>query len=322
MISLVTGATGFVGSWLCEYLLTKKNMEVHGLKRWRSPMENINQIAGKDGLKLHDGDLRDAVGVNKVIKKVKPDYIFHIAAQSFVPYSFDNPHETITTNINGTINLLESIKENKLNPRIVVTTSSEVYGQVTKEDLPITEDCPFRPQSPYGVSKAGEDLIAYQYHCSYNMNIIRARLFTHSGPRRGDAFFESSFAKQIAMIELGLQKPVIKVGNLSSIRTFLDIRDAVKAYWLLATKCPAGEVYNIGGDAHMSVGDYLKEMMNMSSMKDKIKVIVDPSLLRPSDVTLQIPSSEKFRKATGWKPKYSYLDTLRSLLDYWRAKTK
>ena len=200
--------------------------------------------------------------------------------------------------------------------------SSEVYGQVTKEDLPITEDCPFRPQSPYGVSKVGEDLIAYQYFCSYGLKILRTRMFTHSGSRRGDLFFESAFAKQIAMIEAGLQKPIVRVGNLESIRTMADVRDAVEAYWLLVNKCPAGEVYNIGGDVHMSVGEYLNKLIEMSPLKDKIKIKIDPTLLRPSDVTLQIPSSEKFRKATGWKPKYSYLDTLKSLLDYWREKVK
>lgn len=199
--------------------------------------------------------------------------------------------------------------------------SSEVYGQVTKEDIPIKETCPLRPQSPYAVSKVGEDLIAYQYFCSYGLKTIRTRMFTHSGPRRGELFFESAFIKQIVQIEKGLQKPIIHVGNLKSIRTLAHVKDAVRAYWLMAKKCPPGEVYNIGGNTTMTVGDYLKKMIELSDLNSQeVKIKVDKNLLRPSDVTLQIPDTTKFRKATGWKPEIKYEQIFIDLLEYWRER--
>lgn len=195
--------------------------------------------------------------------------------------------------------------------------SSEVYGQVKENEVPIKEDNPFRPASPYAVSKVGEDMISFQYWLSWGVKTIRTRMFTHTGPRRGDVFVESNFAKQIAAIESGLAPKVVKVGNLNSIRTFLDIRDAIRAYWLLITKCSPGQVYNIGGAETMTVGDMLKKLLNLSTVKD-IKVEVDPARLRPSDVTLQIPCIDKFTKITGWKPEVSFEKTLEDLLCYWR----
>jgi len=318
MRALITGITGFVGSHLAEYLLNnQKQIHIYGLKRWRSPIENVKHIANE--IKFENGDLRDFKSIIRVINEVKPDIIFHLAAQSYVVTSYDAPIDTIETNICGTINLLEAVRFVKIDPIIHICSSSEVYGQVSKDDVPITEDTPFRPASPYAVSKVGEDMAAYQYFVAYGLKTIRTRMFTHTGPRRGEVFVLSAFCKQIAEIEKGLKKTVVKVGNLDSIRTFLDVRDAVKAYWLLTQKCPPGEVYNIGGDTTMSIGEMLNMLLTMSVVKE-IKVEVDPELLRPADVTLQIPCSDKFKKATGWKPEIPFEKTVEDTLNYWREK--
>jgi len=315
---LITGITGFVGSHLAEYLLSEQPLaEVHGLKRWRSPLDNIENILSS--VKLWDGDLRDPKSLIKVMNAIKPDIVYHLAAQSYVPTSFDAPTDTIATNVIGTINLLEAIRFAGIDPIIHICSSSEVYGQVGPDEIPITENTPLRPASPYAVSKVGEDMIGYQYHVTYGMRTIRTRMFTHTGPRRGEVFVVSAFAKQIAQIELGLQEPVVHVGNLDSVRTFADVRDTVRAYWLLTQKCTPGEVYNIGGNRTMTVGEMLKMLLKASTHAD-IKVEVDPALLRPSDVTLQIPAIDKFVAATGWKPEIPFEQTLQDTLDYWRRR--
>ena len=288
-------------------------------------MDNLKHI--QDKIHFEDCDLTDGISSLNVIDKLRPDKIFHLAAQSYVKFSFDNPVDTLLNNTLPITHLLETIrklkKEDGYNPTIAVITSSEVYGQVTKKDVPIKETCPLRPRSPYGVSKAAEDLLAYQYFCSYGLKTIRARTFTHAGARRGEVFFESAFTKQIVQIEKGLQKPVIKVGNLNSVRTIAHVKDAVRAYWLMAQKCPAGEVYNIGGNTTMTVGRYLEKMIELSNLnRSQIKIKVDKNLLRPSDVTLQIPCCDKFKKATGWKPEISYEQIFTDLLDYWRGIIK
>ncbi|MBU3955143.1 GDP-mannose 4,6-dehydratase [bacterium] len=314
---LVTGITGFVGSHLADYILEHHaEVEVHGTKRWRSPLNNISGIISR--IKLHDCDLRDLSSLIHLFEEIKPDVIFHLAAQSFVPTSFTAPVDTLENNIIGTTNLLEAVRFSKIDPVIHICSSSEVYGQVESKDLPITEDCPFHPASPYAVSKVGEDMIGYMYFVAYGLKIIRTRMFTHTGPRRGDLFVTSAFAKQIAQIEKGLQKPEIRVGNLESVRTFADVRDVVRAYWLLVEKCSPGEVYNIGGTATMTVGEMLDKMIAIAKMKGKLKIKVDRSLLRPADVTLQIPCIKKFQKATGWKSEIPFEKTISDLLDYWR----
>jgi len=317
MKALITGITGFVGSHLAEFLL-KKDIEVFGTYRWRSPRDNIAHLM--DRITLVHCDILDAKSVKDCISEVKPDFIFHLAAQSYVPASFNAPHITIQTNVNGTLNILEAVREAKINPVIHICSSSEVYGQVKKEEVPIKETNQFRPASPYAVSKVGEDMIALQYHLSYGLKTIRSRMFTHTGPRRGEVFVVSAFAKQIARIEKGIQEPVLKVGNLESVRTFADVRDAVKAYWLLVNKCEPGEVYNIGGKETMTIKEMLDTLLTFSPMKDRIRIQVDPKLLRPSDVTLQIPDISKFVKATGWQPEIKFRDTLKDTLDYWRER--
>lgn len=315
---LITGITGFVGSHLVEYCLKKDNVQVYGIKRWRSPLDNLSGIVDK--VKLIDCDLRDENSVVLAIQETKPERIFHLAAQSYVQTSYTAPRDTLETNIIGTLNLLEAVRHAGIDPLIHICSSSEVYGQVYENEIPITENNPLRPQSPYAVSKVGEDLLSYQYFKSYNLRTIRTRAFTHTGPRRGAVFAESSFAKQIAEIEAGEKEPVIYVGNLDSVRTFMDVRDIVNAYWLALEKGIPGEVYNIGGEVTKKVGDMLNTLLDLSPVGKKIKVEVDARLLRPSDVTLQIPSTEKFRGQTGWKPTTPFEKTMIDLLDYWRSK--
>ena len=312
---LITGVTGFVGSHMVDYALEKENVEIFGQKRWRSPLDNIeNQL---DKISLIDCDLLDTTSTLDMIKEVQPDRIFHLAAQSFVPYSFTAPKITLDTNITGTLNLLEAVRRSNIDPLIHICSSSEVYGQVNEDELPITENNPLRPQSPYAVSKVAEDMISYQYFISYGLKTIRTRAFTHSGARRGGVFVDSWFAKQIAKIEKNKILPKIHVGNLNSIRTFMDVRDTVNAYWLALEKCIPGDVYNVGGDETYTIQQILNMLLDLSNVKN-IETFVDPDLLRPSDVTRQIPSTKKFRDATNWKPTIPYSTTLKETLDYWR----
>ena len=308
-----------VGSHLAEYFLSDfPEIEVHGLVRWRSPLRNIQKILPR--IQLHQGDLRDLNSLVLLLRKVKPDRIHHLAAQSYVDMSFVAPADTLTSNVIGTCNLLDAIRIAGINPRVHICSSSEVYGQVLPNEVPITELTPLRPASPYAVSKVGEDMIAYQYGLSYQLDLVRTRMFTHTGPRRGDVFAESSFAKQIAEIELDPSRGAVRVGNLDSVRTLADVRDAVVAYKLLLDKCPAGEVYNIGGKETMTVGEILEALKSLARVP--VQHVVDPARLRPSDVTLQIPDTSKFFKATNWEPKISARQTLSDLLDYHRINLR
>jgi GDP-mannose 4,6-dehydratase len=317
---LITGITGFVGSHLAEYIIAQSpDTQIVGLIRWRAPKDNIRAILDK--ITLCYGDLVDMASLKSVLSEHRPDVIFHLAAQSYVDFSFVAPVATLQANVIGTANLLEAVRQLKADsgydPVIHICSSSEVYGQVKEDEVPIKEDNPFRPASPYAVSKVGEDMLAFQYWLSWKVKTIRTRMFTHTGPRRGEVFVTSNFAKQVAAIEAKLAPPVVKVGNLDSVRTFLDVRDAVKAYWLLVNKCPPGEVYNIGGKETMTVGEMLNMLLKLSTVKN-IDVKVDPARLRPSDVTLQIPCIDKFTAATGWTPQIKFEQTLKDLLNYWR----
>jgi GDP-mannose 4,6-dehydratase len=317
---LITGITGMVGSHLADYVLAHHpGINVHGLVRWRSPLDNILGITGR--VTLHHGDLRDLNSLIGVMRTAKPDRIFHLAAQSYVTDSFTAPADTLATNVIGTTNLLDAVRLERLDPLIHICSSSEVYGQVRPDEIPIREDNPLRPASPYAVSKAGEDMIAMQYFLSYGLKVIRTRMFTHTGPRRGDVFAESSFAKQIAEIEAGVSKDgVVHIGNAESVRTFSDVRDAVRGYWLLLEKCRPGDVYNIGGERTMTIGEMLEMLKGLAACS--VEHIVDPKLLRPSDVTLQIPDTSKFREATGWSAQIPLEQTLSDLLDYHRVRVR
>jgi GDP-mannose 4,6-dehydratase len=316
---LITGITGMVGSHLAEFLLAHRpDDEIHGLVRWRSPLENIQRILPR--ITLHQGDLRDLNSLVTLLNRIKPGRIHHLAAQSYVDMSFVAPADTLNANIIGTVNLLDAIRIADIRPRVHICSSSEVYGQVLPSEVPIKETTPLRPASPYAVSKVGEDLLAYQYGLSYKLDLIRTRMFTHTGPRRGDVFAESSFAKQIAEIEAGKSNGPVRVGNLDSVRTISDVRDAVQAYDLLLDKCPPGEVYNIGGHETMTVGEVLEILKSFATVP--ITHVIDPSRLRPSDVTLQVPDTTKFRIISGWEAKIPARQTLRDLLDYHRERIR
>ena len=316
---LITGITGMVGSHLAEYVLANHpDVAVHGLLRWRSPRDNIQGILPH--ITLHQGDLRDLNSLVELMRKVQPARIYHLAAQSYVDQSFVAPADTLHSNVIGTVNLMDAVRIAGLDPMIHICSSSEVYGQVTADEVPIRETNPFRPASPYAVSKVGEDMIALQYYLSYKLKLVRTRMFTHTGPRRGDVFAESSFAKQIAEIEAGISTGPVRVGNLDSVRTIADVRDTVRAYWLLLEKCPPGEVYNIGGTTTLTVGQILETLKSMAAVP--ITHEVDPARLRPSDVTLQIPDVSRFQTATGWTPTIPVEQTLRDLLDYHRARIR
>lgn len=325
--ALITGMTGMVGSHLADFLLENTDWEIHGMQRWRSPLDNImhliDRINAKERIVIHYGDLNDSASLVNVLNEVQPDYIFHLAAQSYPLTSFTAPIDTLNTNILGTARLLECIHQLKMNPTIHVCASSEVFGRVSRDKLPINEECTFQPASPYAISKVGTDLIGRFYAEAYSMKVMTTRMFTHTGPRRGDVFHESTFAKQVAMAEAGMQPPVIKVGNLDSLRTYADVRDAVRAYYMLVTVNPIpGEYYNIGGTYTCKVGDTLQFFIDHSPLKNEISVEVDPGRLRPIDADLQVPDCTKFKKHTGWEPQYTYEQTMQDLLDYWREKVK
>lgn len=325
--ALITGITGMVGSHLTDSLLHNTDWDVYGMCRWRSPLDNVEHLLEranqKDRVYFVYGDLCDYISLQNAVNESRPDYVFHLAAQSYPRVSFSSPIATLDTNILGTERLLESLRQCKdIDPVIHVCSSSEVFGRVSKEKIPINEDCSFHPASPYAISKTGTDLIGRYHAEAYGQKVVITRMFTHTGPRRGDVFAESTFAKQIAMIEQGQIPPVVKAGNLDSIRTWSDVRDAVKAYYLLVTVNPTpGECYNIGGSFSCTVGEMLHHLLSLSRRKD-IKVEIEEDRIRPLDADLQIPDTTKFRKHTGWEPQISFEKTMEDLLNYWRDKVK
>jgi len=324
--ALITGITGMVGSHLADLLLKNTDWEIYGMCRLRSPLDNvshlIDRINKKDRIHLLYGDLHDYISLHDVVRRSKPDYIFHLAAQSYAQTSFESPLETLDTNIQGTTRLLEVVRKMpEIKPIIHICSSSEIFGKTANEQPLINEEFAFRPSSPYAISKAGTDLIGRYYASTHKMNVMVTRLFTHTGPRRGDIFAESTFAKQIAMIEKGLISPTVKVGNLEAIRSFADVRDAVCAFHMLVTINPiAGEYYNIGGAFRCSIGDMLKYLISISPMKDRIKIEVDPIRLRLTETDLRVPDISKFSKHTGWTPKIAFEQTMQDLLNYWRDR--
>lgn len=314
---LITGITGFAGSHLAEYILANhSNVSVFGMVRWRSRMDNILQI--QDKIELVEADLKDMVSLKAVLADVKPDRIFHLAAQSFVPTSWKCPAETFAINAIGEINLFESILALNQKPKIQIAGSSEEYGQVFSNEIPMKETNPLRPLSPYAVSKIAQDMLAFQYQKSYGVRAVRTRGFNHTGPRRGDVFVTSSFARQIAEIEKKKRPPVIHVGNLEAKRDFTDVRDMVRAYWLSLEKGVEGEVYNIGSGQAYSMQEVLDLLMSLS--RSKMEVKVDPARLRPSDVPVLLSDSSKFRALTGWRPMIPFKQTILDLLNYWRER--
>jgi len=318
---LITGITGFVGSHLAEYCLQKPDVQVFGTVLSHHLGDELQRIEHiKDKIELLECDLTNRVAVTRVLERSKPDKIFHLAAQSFVPISWKSPEDTLFNNIISELNIFEVIRELKLDPVIVIAGSSEEYGLVFENELPIKETNPFRPLSPYAVSKIAQETLAYQYHKSYGLKTVLTRFFNTEGPRRGQDFVTSNFAKQIAEIEKGKREPVIYVGNLEAKRDFNDVRDMVRAYWLASEKCNFGEPYNVCSGKTRSIKSILDLLLSFSKVKN-IEVKQDPARMRPSDVPILYGDSSKFRAETGWQPKILFEQTMSDLLQYWRERT-
>ncbi len=314
---LVTGITGFVGSHFAEYALSR-GAEVYGSYRWRSKTENIDHFRHR--VTLIECDLRDTSSVHNLVATSDPDYVIHLAAQSYVHASWHSPAETFNTNIISQVNLLEAIRHRGARaPRFLVIGSSEEYGLVHADEMPIRESNPLRPLSPYAVSKVAQDLMGYQYFKSFGLPIVRARAFNHEGPRRGDVFVTSNFARQIAEIESGQRPPRIFVGNLKAIRDYSDVRDIVRGYWLLLERGEPGEVYNLCSGRGWAIQQILDFLLADARVTD-IRVEEDPARLRPSDVPVLIGDASKAKARTGWEPQIPFERTLRDLLDYWRVR--
>jgi GDP-mannose 4,6-dehydratase len=318
-IVLITGITGSGGSYLAEFIASNHpDVDIHGISRWHSTSASNNLEIVKHKVLVHECDLNDLSAVYRVIKKVHPDAIFHLASHANVRASFDTPIGVLKNNIIGTANLFEAVRMLEIDPIIQVCSTSEVYGHVNPDEVPISEDAPMRPQSPYAVSKATQDLLGRMYFVSYGMRVVRTRMFAYFNPKRSD-LFATSFARQVAWAERGLQNEVIH-GNLDSIRTLVDVRDAMRAYWDAIMFCDPGEAYNIGGATTITVGEVLDKLISLSGVE--IVTRLDSNLLRPSDVTLQVPDITKFQRKTGWKPIYSFEESLNYLYEYWQAKAE
>lgn len=314
---LITGITGFAGSHLADYILDNHpDVQVYGMIRWRSRMENILHLEGR--IHLMEADLKDMTSLKKGLAEVEPERIFHLAAQSFVPTSWKCPAETFAINAVGQINLFEAVLSLGMSPKIQIAGSSEEYGQVNSDEVPMKETNPLRPLSPYAVSKVAQDLLGWQYFKSYGMKVVRTRGFNHTGPRRGEVFICSNFARQIVEIEKKKREPVIHVGNLEAKRDFTDVRDMVRAYWLSLEKGEEGEVYNLGTGKTYSIKEVLDMLLSLSQVD--VKITVDPDRLRPSDVPVLLSDSSKFVKLTGWEPRIPFSQSLQDLLEFWRER--
>ena len=314
---LITGGSGFVASHLANFLLEKK-CEVYVLVRQRADDNQLDRLDNLDKITVVKGDLLSYISASEVLNKIRPDKIFHLASQSFVKASFEDPVGTLYNNIFLNVNLLEAIRSLDYKPIVHLAGSSEEYGKVLEEELPIKETNPLRPLSPYGVSKVTQTMLGYQYHKSYGLPIILTRAFNHDGPKRGRQFFLSNMCYQVARAERGWGPPTIEVGDLSSSRDTTHVKDMVRAYWLAAEKCNPGEIYNIGSGVAYTMREILNKIISESTKTFKIKV--DPNRIRPSDVTKLICDATKFREKTNWKPELGIDDIIKDTLNYWRVK--
>jgi len=341
---LITGITGFAGSHLAEHILSEHpDVSLYGTYRWRSRMENLEELGRRGLIDVVEGrytadaalrddgrrrgrlvllhtELTDAGSVEKLIASVQPERIFHLAAQSFVQSSFDEPSATIVTNVTAQLNVLEAVRRHDAETRIHIAGSSEEYGLVHPDEVPMKETNPLRPLSPYAVSKVTQDKLAWQYFKSYGLHVVVTRGFNHTGPRRGLIFVTSTFARQLAEIEAGKREPVLHVGDLTSKRDWTDVRDMVRAYWIALEKAEPGESYNVGSGRTWSVREMLDILLANTTVK--VRVQEDPARLRPSDVPILWADTSKFRAATGWEPRIPFEQTLRDLLDYWRDRVR
>ena len=316
---LITGGTGFVGSHMIDFILKyaiKPDQKIYCTKRWMEDTKNVDHI-DDERFQFIDCDFNDAPSVYRAIEISKPEKVFHFAAQSFPEISFHTPSVTLSTNTLGTTYLLEAIRNSDCDPVIVSVSTSEVYGMPEEDEIPIKETNPIRAANPYSISKVGHDLMSQYYRKAYGMKIITTRMFSHEGARRGKEFALSSFARQIAKAEKLKGEQFIYHGNLDSTRTYAHIDDAISAYWVCSNSQKFGEVYNIGGDQTCTVGEALDKLISMSTKKDLTKKL-DKDRLRPTDITLQIPDTTKFRHEFAWTPMKNLTNVCEDLLNYWR----
>ena len=321
---LITGITGFVGSHMADYLIDSgKGVEIFATRRWHlSKEDNVKHILDK--VNFVDCDLTDPIGVRELMDKVRPDKIFHFAAESFVSPSWKHPTHYMTMNYNSTVNLLDGIKQYCPDSRILIPGSGEEYGDINDDELPIDPNTVLRPVNPYAVTKIAQDLIGYVYHKSYGLNVIRTRAFNHEGPRRDKVFGLPWYAYQIAKIEQGLQDPLMKVGYLDDRRNFTHVQDIVKAYWMAINACDPGKMYLIGSmeeDKIFTFRQALEMLIEMSSVRG-IQYEIDQQYVRPTNVPRLIADTREFNDITGWQPEISFQSILEDTLSYWRDKVK
>jgi len=315
--ALITGATGFAGSHLAEYLLAHTDLEVWGTDI-SSNDRNIAHIT--DDLEFVVGDMSEPGTVSGILSDARPDYIFHLAAQAFVPLSWSDPWDTIANNIRAELNIFQTLVKSGARPRVMIAGSADEYGMIRPDELPITEITPLRPYNPYAVSKIAQDMLGYQYFASHDLPVVRVRPFNHIGPRQSPAFVSSDFAKQIAEIEQGYREPQLYVGNLEARRDFTDVRDMVRAYHLALERGEPGQVYNLGAEHSSSIQQVLDLLLRMSDAE--IEVVQDATRLRPTDVPVIVSDCSRFRQQTGWRAMVTLEDSLRDILDYWRDRVR
>ncbi len=312
---LITGITGLIGSHLADYLLDMGGVEVTGFKRWRSSEQNIRHL--RDRVRMLEGDIEDAFSIGRAIEQTRPDRIFHLAAQSYPSASWDAPAATLQANVMGTLNVLEAARRFVPEARVHLAGSAAAYGQVGPDEIPIREDRPLRPLSPYGVSKAAQEMLGYQAAQSFGQRVYLTRSFIHIGPRQDSRTAAQTFARQIAEAEAGLRLPVVEVGNLDTRRDFLDVFDAVRGLWALLERGVPGEVYNLCSGRAASIRELLEIYLSLAAVP--MGVHIDPARLRPADEPILQGDNTRLRTATGWQPEVSLEESARRILDYWRA---
>lgn len=317
MRALITGATGFAGSHLAEYLIAHTDLEVWGTDI-SSNDRNIAHI--KENLEFVVGDMSEPAVASGILSQAQPDYIFHLAAQAFVPQSWSDPWDTIANNVRAELNILQTLVDSGPSTRVLIAGSADEYGMIRPDELPVTEATPLRPYNPYAVSKVAQDLLGYQYFASHGLPVVRVRPFNHIGPRQSPAFVTSDFAKQIAEIELADREPKLRVGNLDARRDFTDVRDMVQAYHLALERGEPGEVYNLGAERAYSIDQVLDMLLDLSDAQ--IEVVQDTTRLRPTDVPVVVSDCSKFRQSTGWRATVSMEESLQDILDYWRERVR
>lgn len=316
MRALITGIAGFAGSYLAEHLLEHTDLEIYGIIH----QSERHIVHLRHRLMLLRGDVCDLESVSDILTSTKPDYVFHLAGQPFVPDSWRDPWDTFEKNVRGQLNILQVAIETVPQARILVVGSNEEYGLVSPEDLPIDENTALRPYNPYGVSKLAQDMLGLQYYLSHKLHTVRVRPFNHIGPRQSERFVTAAFAKQIVEIEMGLKPPVVKVGNLRAKRDFTDVRDVVRAYYLALTAGQPGQVYNIGSGQARGIQELLDHLLSLSQVE--VTVEQDASRLRPSNIPVVFGDATRVREQTGWQPIISFEQSLQDTLDYWREKIK